>query len=352
VPGDVFIDGSATGRLARLAGVGLSTGRADWDPDGRQMAASILVAVEDVDWSGLQQARDGQDRAVWGTSTEQSPDGPHRVFWGGAGIAANDAVLQAFAIAHPGFRVGAPRAWEEGRGVFWVSALLVHNVDGRRRAYDAGTERDCEPVPPLSRDVDSAYREARNLATSPDMLGALRRFPGMGKVRFAERDGEPRCAEVLLLRETVHATAPGPDRFAVRVEDLTGAGAGGADGIDARHRPRRIGLGFAWLENAGYTHGEVVPTTSAAMNPAQLPLDAILAPPVANLLVPGFAARIESRAWWALRTAPNQCVLGDAAGVAAAFSVREGLSVLKFGTPEVAAVQNWLSAEGAILEKW
>jgi hypothetical protein len=352
IQGDVFIDASATGRLARLAGVPLSIGRADWNPDGRQMAATLLFAIENVDWDALAAARDAQDRPVWGTATETSPDGTHRVFWGGASIAANDPILQAFAQAHPHFRLGALRAWEESGGVFWVSGLLCYNVDGRRRAYDAGTERDTDPVPLMSRDLDTAYREARELGTGSDTLGALRRFPGLGQVRFAELGGVPRCGDVLFLRETVHAPGAGPDGFAVNVEDLTGAGVGSHDGLDIRHRPRRVGLGFYWLENVGYTHGELLRTTAAATNPAYLPLDAILVPPVQNLLVPGYAARIESRAWWALRTAPNQCVLGDAAGVAAAFSAREGMSVLRFGNPEIAAVQSWLREEGAILDKW
>lgn len=352
IEGEVFIDASATGRLARLCGVPLSVGRTDWNADGRQMASTLLVAIENVDWDAMTAARDPQDRPVWGTATEQSPDGPHRVFWGGTTIAANDPILQSFAQAHPNFRMGALRGWEEGQGVFWVSGLLCYNVDGRRRAYDAATERDTEPVPLMSRDVDTAYQEARALATGSDTLGALRRFPGLGEVRVAEVRGAPRCGDVLFLRETAHAPGAGPDGFAVKVEDLTGAGVGNHDGLDARHHARRIGLGFYWLENLGYTHGEVQRTTAAATNPAYLPLDVILVPPVGNLLVPGYAARIESRAWWALRTAPNQCVLGDAAGVAAAFSAREGIPVLRFGNAEMAAVQSWLREEGAILDKW
>jgi len=352
LPARVFIDASTTGRLTRLAGVPGSVGRTDWNPDGRQMAATLLLAVEQVDWAALVAARDAADKAVWGTLTETSPDGPHRSFWGGAHIAALDPLLGAFADAHPGFRVGAPRAWEAEPGVFWISALLVYNVDGRRRGYDAGTDRDAQPVTMMSRDVDTAYREARKLAGSPDLLGALRRFPGLEGVRVAQIEGAPRTGEVLFLRESVHATGPKPDPFAVTVEDLTGAGAAAQDGLDQRHRARRIGLGFYWLESAGYTEGEVLRTTAAAGHPAFLPLEAILCPPVANLLVPGYAARIESRAWWALRTAPNLCVLGDAAGVAAAFSAREGQPVLRFGNAEVAAVQSWLGGEGAILEKW
>lgn len=348
----VFIDASSTGRLARLAGVRASVGRTDWNPDGRQMVASLLFAVENVDWDALVAARDPLEKAVWGTAAEESPDGAHRTFWGGAHVASGDPVLAAFNDAHPGFRIGAPRAWEEEHGVFWMSALLVYNVDARRRAYDAGTERDTEPVTMLSRDVDTAYREAKKLVGSSDLLGALRRFPGLESVRIAGAGGSPRTGEVLFLRESAHSVGPKPDPFAVTIEDLTGAGAGVHDGMDQRHRARRIGLGFYWLESAGYTEGEILRTTAAAANPAHLPLDAILCPPVANLLVPGAAARIESRAWWALRTAPNLCVLGDAAGVAAAFSAREDIPVLRFGNPEMAAVQNWLGGEGAILEKW
>ena len=349
---DVFIDASVGGRLLRLAGGGYSIGRADWNPDARQMVASFLVALEGVDWDALTAARDGQERPIWGTATEAGPTGERRTFWGAAGIAANDAVLAAFANAHPGFRVGPPRGWEEEGGVFWVSALLVYNVDGRRRAYDAGTERDVEVGPVKSRDLDTAYREAVATATSSDMLGALRRFPGFERVRLATVGDSPRCAETLLLRETVHGVAPGPTPYAVKVEDMTGAGAGLADGVDARHRDRRVGLGFYWPENAGYTHGEVVRTTAAATNPMYLPLDAVLAPSLSNLLVPGYAARIESRAWWALRAAPNLCVLGDAAGAAAALALHEGVPLARFGTAEVAALQSWLAAEGAILNKW
>jgi hypothetical protein len=157
---------------------------------------------------------------------------------------------------------------------------------------------------------------------------------------------------VLFVRESVHAMGAGPERFALTVADVTGAGASWHEGLDARHRPRRVGLGFFWLENCGYVPDEPLAPTAAAANPVYLPLDLVLCPPVANLLVAGYAARAESRAWWALRTAPNLCVLGDAAGVAAALSVREGTDVLGFGNAQVAAVQSWLAEEGAILEKW
>lgn len=349
IPGRIFIDGSATGRLARLAQVPLSLGRSDWNPDARQMVASLLFAVENVDMGALAAAHDAADKPLWGTAALDTPAGTRRTFWGGAPIAAGDSVLAAFAAANPGFRIGAPRAWEESPGVFWVSALHVYNVDGRRRAYDATTDPETLPS---TRDIDTAYAEARALVGSSDLLGSLRRFPGLDEVRLVETAGAVRCGEVLCLRETVHAVGPAAQGFSVRVEDVTGAGAHAHEGMDARHHARRIGLGFHWLENAGYTHGEVLRTTAAAANPTYLPLDCVLVPPVTNLLVPGYAARMESRAWWALRAAPNLCVLGDAAGTAAAFALHEGVDVLHFGHPEMAAVQSWLTTDGARLDKW
>lgn len=349
----VFIDASPTGRLARLAGVPLSPGRSDWNADGRQMAASLLFAVEGVAWDEIVLARDAADKPVWGTTVEHSPDGAHRVFWGGRQVVAADPLLAEFARAHPGVRLGPPRAWEEADGVFWLQTLLLYGVDARRRAYDAGTERDAEPLPPDALDLDTAWRRAQALVAGPDVLGCLRRFPGLRRARVARADGSPpRTGAVLVVRESVHAMAPGPERFALTVEDVTGAGTGWHDGLDVRHRPRRIGLGFHWLESAGYTPDEVLHPTAAAANPVYLPLDLLLCPPVTNLLVAGHAVRAESRAWWAMRAQPNLCVLGDAAGVVAAFSAREGVPVLQFGNPEVAAVQAWLAEEGAILEKW
>jgi hypothetical protein len=349
----VFIDASATGRLARLAGVPLSPGRSDWHPDGRQMAASLLFAVQGVDWDAVVGARDAQDKPVWGTSEEVGPGGAHRLFWGGRQVALQDPLLREFAQAHPGVRIGPIRAWEEAGGAFWVQTLLLYDVDARRRAYDQGTERDVEPVPPDALDLDAAWQRARALAGASDVLGCLRRFPGLERVRVARgADGQPRTGGVLLVRESAHAIAPGPEPFALTVADVTGAGAVPGEGVDWRHRPRRVGLGFYWLENLGYTPDELLPPTAAAANPCYLPLDVLLCPPVANLLVAGHAARIDSRAWWAMRTLPNLAVLGDAAGVAAAYSVREEVPVLRFGNPEVAAVQAWLAEEGAILEKW
>ncbi len=343
----VFIDASSTGRLIRLAGVPASIGRQDWNPDCRQMAAMLMFPVQGLDWDGIMAARDTEERPVWGTAVS---DG-QRTFWGGQSVAATDELVAAFHEAHPHFRLGSLRAIEAEPGTFWVQGLLVFGIDARFRHYDQDTERAGTPFPANALDSDGGYRAAHKVAGSSDLLGALRRFPGWEKVEVC-RDGSDqiRSAQTLFLRETIHAT--GPTGFALGIDDIAGAGTHSTEGKDARHHGRRIGLGFYWLESVGYVGHESLPMPHAATNPVYLPLDCCLVPPVRNLLVCGYAAPIESRAWWAMRAAPNLCVLGDAAGAAAAYALREGKSPLQFGNPEVAAIQSWLQADGAILDKW
>lgn len=347
VSAHLFVDASTTGRLARLAGVPATVGREDWNPDRRQMAASLLFAVQGIDWDALVAARDEMDRPVWGTGQ----DGALRLFWGGQSVVTSDSGIAAFQTAHPHFRLGSIRAVETEPGRFWVQGLLIFGVDGRMRIYDEGSPRAVELYPANAVHVDAGLAAAREIVASPDLLGALRRLPGWSGVQIGRdaRD-EVIAAESLYLRETIHTH--GPSGFAVTGEDISGAGSHSAEGKDARHYARRIGLGFYWMENVGYMGHENVPTPGAATNPCYLPIDVLLAPPVDNLLIPGYAAAIDSRAWWSMRSQPNLCVLGDAAGITAAFALHEGKSPLRFGNSEIAALQSWLQGEGAILEKW
>ncbi len=343
----LFVDASTTGRLARLAGLPAAVGREDWNPDRRQMAASLLFAVQGIDWDALASARDDTGRPVWGTGQ----DGAHRLFWGGQSVVTSDGGIAAFHTTHPHFRLGSIRAVETESDWFWLQGLLIFGVDGRMRRYDEGSPSEVELYPANALHVDSGLAAAREIVASPDLLGALRQLPGWSTVQIGrDAHDEVISAESLYLRETIHTR--GPSGFAVTGDDVSGAGSSPAEGKDARHYSRRIGLGFYWMENVGYMGHENVPTPGAATNPCYLPLDVLLAPPVENLLLPGYAASVDSRAWWSMRAQPNLCVLGDAAGVTAALALHEGKSPLQFGNSQVAALQSWLQGEGAILEKW
>ena len=85
--------------------------------------------------------------------------------------------------------------------------------------------------------------------------------------------------------------------------------------------------------------------------PAYIPYDAIATNFVYNLLIPGYAAGIASLGWAEARVLPNQCVLGDAAGVAAAYAIKNGKDPLSFSQTDIANIQATLKNSNALLEK-
>ena len=86
--------------------------------------------------------------------------------------------------------------------------------------------------------------------------------------------------------------------------------------------------------------------------PAYIPYNALTTNYVANLLIPGYAVGASSYAWAEMRVFPNLCVLGDAAGAAAAYAVNNNKQPLYFSNSDIAAVQSILSNScNAKLEK-
>ena len=58
-----------------------------------------------------------------------------------------------------------------------------------------------------------------------------------------------------------------------------------------------------------------------------------------------------SFSWAEIRVLPNQCVLGDAAGVAAAYAVKNAKDPLNFSQTDIANIQTLLKNSNALLEK-
>lgn len=87
------------------------------------------------------------------------------------------------------------------------------------------------------------------------------------------------------------------------------------------------------------------------VNPVYIPYDAIATNFVYNLLIPGYAASIASLGWAEARVLPNQCVLGDAAGVAAAYAVTNNKQPLSFSNADITKIQATLTQSSAKLEK-
>jgi hypothetical protein len=176
----------------------------------------------------------------------------------------------------------------------------------------------------------------------------MRSFPGFeDAILPTDETDDERFADLLYLRETIHA---GKDSYALSRTDVEEAGAGPKEGADAAHYERRIGLGYYWLDNNGYVRDEAGPELSDAPNPVYIPYDILTAPDVENLLLPGYAANVSGEAWFETRVLPNLCVLGDAAGVAAAVAVSQGVTPANTQTL-VSDIQQELRDNDAILEK-
>lgn len=399
VTGRVFIDASDDGRLTRLAvpAASVSTGRGDWPaeylpPDeraegaaARQQAATLMFKVRGVvlpprpgtagDLVFLRDPRSGAWGIVGGLETFRK----------------NPAVVAFNERSAPlGFALKPVNAAQDGRDSdqWWVNALLVFNVDGRACRRDLGTERYPRDGRPGALDVDGAWLAARDFIARPEFLSALRSFSAEdgkgGRFGFHRAElvkdaaGRPVVGSVLYLRETVHlrkdapGTPPGGGSeggYALTPSECRFSGESASAGADRENYPTRIGLAHYLLDVNAYTAGDLKgadgyrwPVTDflrpdlaakggQPKNPVYLPFEMLVAPRVANLLVPGYATGAASLAWAQVRVIPSLCVLGDAAGAAAAEALFSNQYPARFGQREILRVQSALRKAGARLEK-
>ena len=268
-----------------------------------------------------------------------------------------------------------------GSDEWWVYMLLVFNVDGR--AYNRDLTGDTSYLFPSDmrsdyKTVDDAWVAARKVLDYPDFLPALRSFLGFeGADLVRDKNGDPVVGNSLYLRETIHSAFSSSDRangtedtnYALSAKDFWNPGATKNTGNDSRHYAKRMGLNYYGLDinaykfedlkqNGQYIWGHEVTEAARSdikfpehVSPTYITYSAIATNFVYNLLIPGYAAGIASLGWAEARTIPNQCVLGDAAGVAAAYAVNNNIDPLNFGSADITAVQNILKNSGALLEK-
>ncbi|WP_051275883.1 FAD-dependent oxidoreductase [Desulfovirgula thermocuniculi] len=398
VRGRVYVDASEDGRLTRLAGDVTTTGRADWPQaylehgEGRTVAARQQAATLMFKVRGVRAPSPEAGRLVRAGDLVFFCD--HRGSWGVAGgwkAYRENPVVRDFNRRYGprGFALKPLNAAQEGPGSpeWWVNALLIFNVDGRATRRDAGTAAYPPDARPDALDADTARLLAKEVICDPKFLSALRQVGGTaadGKVYgFAgaelvrDERGEPVVGEVLYLRETVHLTrepreaGPGSEEsaYALTPSACQGAGDGPGRGADGRHYGERVGLGFYAMDINAYTFedlragGEYAwPVTGRVrpdwqqkggepQNPVYLPYRMLVTPRVPNLLVPGYATGASSLAWAEVRVIPNLCVLGDAAGAAAARAVLFNEEPARFGPEQISWVQEALKRLGGRLEK-
>jgi hypothetical protein len=402
VHGKVFIDASDTGRMARLAGVPLSPGRADWAGDAQQQAVTLMFQVTEVQPQGAVAYRNPQNGKPEFFYFQEA-DGS-RLGWGGKDFTGYDPVVAAYNAGGHRFTLKGYNIAEDTPGRWWLNILLIHEVNGMLQELDQGTEHrpaagaaggaatgtagaaagvtsgavagtpaagrageaaaeGARPAPAAAAlaglveegqwSTDRACAEALAELERPRFLEALRRFPGFERVELVrDSDGRPVVGEVLYIRETAHAVQA-DGTFALSADAVRGPGAGDDPGTGADHDlyTTRVGLGFYYVDINAYRKGEPVQTLETPANPHYIPYAALTTPAVENILLPGYAQSTSSEAWASMRVIPNLTVCGDAAGVAAAYSAANDKSPAALGPEDIREIQNLLTAAGARLNR-
>lgn len=400
VKGTVFIDASDSGRLTRLSNFGGTVGRYDFPAhaldaseksspgQGRQQVATLMfkvtgidTSVREIDLSG--KSPDGmRDVFVVPTAKEE-----HKEARGNGGKYAykNNTTIVNFNNKYgpQGFVLKPFNAAQDGENSaeWWVNMLLLFNVDGRANNRDKGTSIFPADMRSDYKTVDDAWVAGRKMLENPEFLSAMRCFPGFQSAKLVmDSDGKPAVGKILYLRETIHAAQSSSARangtensnYGLHAMDCWDAGASSFEKTDKRNYKKRIGLNYYYSDINGYKfedlkdangkyiwfdevgqkiRSDIGVTDETPKNPVYVPYDALATNFVYNLLIPGYAVGASSFAWAEIRVLPNQCVLGDAAGVAAAYAVKNAKDPLNFSQTDIANIQTLLKNSNALLEK-
>jgi hypothetical protein len=337
----VFIDASESGRLARLAHVEYTIGRQDQGIDSLQMGATLMYKVTGVDAYKAVKV----DQEMYGYA--YSEQGAFQ-FWAGD-EAFKIPEIMAYDRSSPFFRIKGYNAGEDGmtivdgdstRAEFWMNQLLVYDVDARKSWRDYAAGNGYYPQsggldPEIAREM--AVRELEK----PGFIEMLRKLPGFENVRFVMKNGHPEVGDILYLREGIHTVKDKPYTYGLtKLDVLTGG---------ERWFNRRIGIGFYNFDSNTYTKSESL--SNPLHEPWYVPYDVLTSPKVANLLIPGYAASIDSFAWTAMRVYPNLIMLGDAAGVAAGLALLGDFRIDDPTDEQIAELQYSLRQVNVILGK-
>lgn len=294
------IDATPDGDIAAAAGAPYTYGQADFGREGA-MAATLVLHFDGVDWDGVRRA--ARDKTFGAARVR----GNH-----GRGFGK---LFTAYEPADPGMRLRGFNITRQSDGTVLVNALLIFGVDPRN---------------PES--VADAYR--RGKAETGHVLDFLRReFPGFEQATVA---GWP---EMLYVRESRHIQGE-------YVLDI-------ADVLEHRDFPDRVAIGTYPVDVQAARPGE---KGFVIGDPVQysVPFRCLVPRGVENLLVVGRAASYSSLAAGSARVIPVGMAGGQAAGAAAAYSLRHGVGFREIAAepegPHIKAIQETLARQGAYLK--
>ncbi|MBQ3389865.1 MAG: FAD-dependent oxidoreductase [Firmicutes bacterium] len=404
INGTVFIDASEDGKLTRSVNFGGTTGRYDW-PAGkldsseqgtngkpRQQAATLMFKIKGFDPSVIENTSDT------GVTLSKSGGVLYSAYGGTKQYKENSTIIDfndeygptGFALKPFNMGVDVRNGTNRKNWEWWINCFLVFNVDGRACYRDDSNSVNSNIYPQDKRSdyytTDEGWKRAYNFLNNSTkgtaLLNAIRQFPGFADVEYVKENNKVVVGEVLYLRETVHMAINSQNRangtedtnYQLGAMESYWSGEIPTGGYDSGNYTTRIGLGYYYTDINAYKYEDLkrpVPGSDdpddmeyiwdydiaqklradtwpsgenpkTPHNPVYIPYKALTTNYVANLLIPGYAVGASSFAWAELRVLPNLCVLGDAAGVAAAYAVNNGIHPLQFTSTHITAVQNLL----------
>ncbi|MBM6619078.1 FAD-dependent oxidoreductase [Bacillus suaedaesalsae] len=341
-----FVDASETGRFISLSGLFNGVvGRGDIDKDEKQMAAGLMIKVKNINMEAVQKKKKEMAPFLIYYSHKNSLG-----ILGGYEI-NEDNEFKKYSDQNQYFRIkpynggedGYTGKWKQSEETeMWMNMLLIYDVDARKSWRDKVYNNGNYPENHLL-DPEIAREMAIKEISSEGFIQLLRRLPGLSNVTLVYEDHEPVVGDILYIRESIHSTNP-DGSFALNKEAVS------KTGNDRRYYDRRVGLGYYNFDSNSYEKGESL-SEGRPKEPWYVPYDVLLSPNVSNLLIPGYAANMDSYTFRAMRVYPNLVVLGDAAGVAMGLSLL-GEFNLKHPTKEqMQLLQTELSKRNVILDK-
>ena len=203
-----------------------------------------------------------------------------------------------------------------------------------------------------------------------DFINALKTFNRVSSsASIVKNNAKPVVAPIMYIRESVHMPQSNHIDDRISYTDIDYAIAddetfkAGESDYDAENYSTRIGVGYYGDDVHPYTKDNFVyydnnlnkyRTRSAKQvarpdkyangqtysdHPFYIPYNCIHNNKVSNLLVVGNAASVSSFSWGEMRVLPNMCVIGDAAGLFAAYCILNGDNNLNYNNSEINSIR-------------
>ena len=302
-----FIDATADGDLAAMSGVPYTYGGEDIGEKDRLMGVTLVFELSGVSWTQVFLHLNGQRLADKLSGNPRSVGATLKTAWGyeeeGFSYIPNDPLM----------RLRGFNAARQKNGNVLINALLIFGV---------------EPLDEQSRLQAIARAEAELVYLIPYIN---ENFSGFGKARLAS------CAEQLYVRETRHIIG----EYQLTIDDV----------LENRDQPDKIAIGSY---PADVQPSAERPWGTVIGNPDRyaVPFRSLVPLAVDNLLVVGRSASFTSLAASSARVIPLGMACGEAAGAAAAQSVKENISFRDMcaDNAAIARLQAELKEGGAYLE--